>query len=324
MGTWGTSITGNDTAQDLYDEYTAAFYHYGVEEALERIDRYVRQEMFDESDSEEWCNYYYSLADFMWKKGILTPEVRDRAVGMIDSGFGLELWAEAGAKTLASRQKALAVFKEKLLSPLFHCECSLFYFKQRNYRILCNRKDLLHGLGTGVNHHIFWGINKPWVNPDSQLVAAMGKQTVCGPYTGSEEQLKETIRRANRYDSFNYCLTREENDRVFAAQEADIYTNIQKSLADGAVLYGIGFGRDIGFVAVNRERVDHLYVEGAYRAMGFGTQLLQYALSVAGEGAYLDVPVSNPQLLRICERIGLIPAETADSGVVRMKKTEKT
>ena len=40
MGTWNTSITGNDTAKDLYIEYTAAFYKFDVEEALKRIDSY--------------------------------------------------------------------------------------------------------------------------------------------------------------------------------------------------------------------------------------------------------------------------------------------
>lgn len=118
MGSWSTSITGNDTAQDLYSEYTAAFYKFDTEEALKRIDQYVRSEMFDESDEEEWCNYNYSLADFMWKKGILTPSVRDQAVEMIDSGFGLELWAEEGEKTLNTRKKKLAEFREKILSPL--------------------------------------------------------------------------------------------------------------------------------------------------------------------------------------------------------------
>ena len=116
MGTWNTSVTGNDTAKDLYIEYTAAFYKFDVEEALKRIDSYIRTEMFDESDEEEWCNYIYSLADFMWKKGILTDSIRSKAIEMIDSGFGLELWAEAGQKTLDSRKKKLAEFKEKLLS----------------------------------------------------------------------------------------------------------------------------------------------------------------------------------------------------------------
>ena len=117
MGTWNTSVTGNDTAKDLYIEYTAAFYKFDVEEALKRIDSYIRTEMFDESDEEEWCNYIYSLADFMWKKGILTDSIRNKAIEMIDSGFGLELWQEAGQKTFDSRKKKLTEFKEKLLSP---------------------------------------------------------------------------------------------------------------------------------------------------------------------------------------------------------------
>ena len=116
MGAWNVSITGNDTAQDLKYEYQAAFYYYDVETALEKLDAYVRTHICRESDEEEWCNYYYSLADFMWRKGILTDAVRDRAVGMIDGGFGLELWAE-DEKTLKKREKALAEFRAKLLSP---------------------------------------------------------------------------------------------------------------------------------------------------------------------------------------------------------------
>ena len=287
MGTWNTSVTGNDTAKDLYIEYTAAFYKFDVEEALKRIDSYIRTEMFDESDEEEWCNYIYSLADFMWKKGILTDSIRNKAIEMIDSGFGLELWQEAGQKTFASRKKKLTEFKEKLLSPqppkkkikpnvhterifddgdiiavqlqtsgkpytkqdskpiseedfhnfdgkyvlmqlvncyaswtssivpevkdywacfrlfdgiydtvpndvdllslkdalihqgqkissIFTCESNMFYFKRRNYKVICNRKELLSGLDTNSNNSIFLGINKPWSNPDSQIVAAMG------------------------------------------------------------------------------------------------------------------------------------------------------
>ena len=406
MGTWGVSITGNDTAQDLYSEYTAAFYRYEVAEALERIHRYVREEMFDESDPEEWCNYYYSLADFMWKKGILTQEVREQAVQMIDGEFGLALWAEAGEKTLTARKKALAAFREKLMSPLptkkkikpnahlerifedgdviavqlqtagkpyteaderpmpeedfhaldgkfvlmqlvecfsswssdivpevkdywarfrlfegiydavpegldiasleeakisghwemsglFECECSLVYFKRRNYRLLCNRKDLLPKQNPGTNHSIYWSINKPWTNPDSKIVAAMGKKILCGKFTGSEEQLHEIIRNANRYDSYDYLLTREENETRFAAQEAEIYAQIKKTVTGGGTLYAITFGREVGVVTVCGKCVAHLYVDGAYRGMGFGTRLLEYALSVAGEGAYSDIPPAN-------------------------------
>ena len=118
MGAWSVSITGNDTAQDLLSEYTAAFYKYEPTEALQRIDNYVRENMFDESDEGEWCDYFYSLADFMWKKGILTDEIKEEAIRMIDSGFGMELWAEAGEKTYKKRQQVLSEFKEKLTSSM--------------------------------------------------------------------------------------------------------------------------------------------------------------------------------------------------------------
>ena len=116
MGAWNASINGNDTAQDLKSEYQVAFFYNDVETALAKIDAYVRS-MFDESDEEEWSCYYYSLAEFMWKHGILTEDVRARTIGMIDSGFGLEIWELEGTPTLNKRKKVLAEFREKLLSP---------------------------------------------------------------------------------------------------------------------------------------------------------------------------------------------------------------
>lgn len=118
MGTWSCGVNANDTAQDLKSEYQAAFFYNDPETAYAKIDRYVREQICNEDDEEEWCNYFYSLADYMWKKGLLTEEIRDKAVAMIDSGFGLELWRDAGEKTLAKRVAALDKFREQLLSPL--------------------------------------------------------------------------------------------------------------------------------------------------------------------------------------------------------------
>lgn len=117
MGTWGFGVTGNDTAQDLLSEYQAAFFYNDPETAFKKIDSYVRENICDETDEEKWCNYFYSLADYMWKKGLLTDEIRDKAVQMIDSGFGMEIWRLSGEKAAAKRTAALEKFKEKLLSP---------------------------------------------------------------------------------------------------------------------------------------------------------------------------------------------------------------
>ncbi len=119
MGAWSTSITGNDTAQDLRAEYTCAFYYYkDISEAVQKIEGYVTSIGINETDPEEYCDYVYSLADFMWKKGILTDEIRDRALKMIDSGFGLEIWEESGVRILKARQKALEKFRTQITSPM--------------------------------------------------------------------------------------------------------------------------------------------------------------------------------------------------------------
>lgn len=432
MGTWNTSITGNDTAKDLYIEYSAAFYKFTVEEALKRIDHYIRTEMFDESDEEEWCNYIYSLADFMWKKGILTNSIKDKAIEMIDSGFGLGLWAEAGQKTLESRKKKLAEFKEKLLSPqpprkkikpnvhterifddgdiiavqlqtegksyteqdsrpvseaefqsldgkyvlmqlvecyaswtssivpevkdywacfrlfdgiydtipddldllslkdalihqehwispIFTCESNMFYFKRRNYKVMCNRKEWLSNLNTNSNNSIFWGINKPWSNPDSQIVAAMGKQIICGEYSGASERVEHICRYANRYGRFDYSLSREENEARYVTEENIIAERINKVISDGGKLYSISFGRKIGIITVHHGHIDNLYIEGQYQRNGFGTRLLEYVLSISGQEVYIDVPVSNKELLRICDKLGLKKADENEH-IIRMKK----
>lgn len=111
MGAWNCSINGNDTAQDLMDEYRAAFYYNDVNTALQKIVDYV-----DYLDTDEIPDFVYSLADFMWKKGILVDSVKNKAIEMIDSNYGLKIWEEAGEKVLSKRKKVLEAFKKQLLS----------------------------------------------------------------------------------------------------------------------------------------------------------------------------------------------------------------
>lgn len=113
MGTWNCSINGNDTAQDLISDYRAAFYYNDVDVALQKIFDYVNSYL----DEDEMPDFIYSLADFMWKKGILTDEIKNKAIEMIDSNNGMEIWEESGKKIYDKRQKVLKDFKEKLLSP---------------------------------------------------------------------------------------------------------------------------------------------------------------------------------------------------------------
>jgi len=430
MGTWNVSITGNDTAQDLRSEYTAAFYYYDAPEAVRIIDEYVRREMFDESDQEEWCNYYYSLADFMWKKGILTDDIRYKTIEMIDTEFGLELWTEAGAKTLAARKKKLEDFKKQLLSimpekkkikpdahtkrifedgdliaiqlqtcgkpytcnnqkeisddefhsadgkyililliqcysswtsaivpevndywamfrlfdgiydevpadikihdlkdakihesfitPLFTCECSLIYFKKRNYKRLGCFKDEIGPYLDKRSANIFLGINREWQNPDSDFLAAMGKETVCGELTEPYDCVDCICQSANRYARFRYPLSKEENENIFLQEEILISRKIKDVLAENGKILKISFGKTIGIITVSGYKIDNLYICGPYQRNGFGTSLLKYALSYTGKEAYIDVPEGHSGLLNICKKIGMKKSEAENPEYIRM------
>lgn len=434
MGTWNTSVTGNDTAQDLYSEYSAAFFYYDIPTAVNKIDEYVRENMCDESDPEEWCTYIYSLADFMWKKGILTDAIQQNAIEMIDSGFGLELWEEAGAKTLSERKKKLSEFKIKLLSPmsakkkiklnihserifkdgdlvavqlqtigksytsksekeisdeefssydrkyvlmqlikcysswsstivpevkdywaefmlfdgiydsvpekvdllelkpaqideggsitsLFTCESSMHYFKRRNYVVIGSFPiQSIHNSKKG-DASIFWGVDRAWVNPDSQILASMGKNIVCNEYLGSIDGLRNILERANRYGRFNYRISEEENNNRFKLEEDVILSRINGAIAQGGTILNISYGRMIGFISVMGKQIDNLYIEGRYKRNGFGTELLRFALSYVGDNAYIDVPFENIVLLHICEKLGMQKTTEGSTTLIRLRKS---
>lgn len=119
MGAWDVGITSNDTARDLINEYTCVFYKYrdDIEGGVKVLEEYFHNS-YDDDDEEEVCGFYYSLADLMWKKGILTEDIKQKVLDMLDSGYGLDLWAESGDKVLRDRRKALDKFRVKITSPM--------------------------------------------------------------------------------------------------------------------------------------------------------------------------------------------------------------
>lgn len=395
MGAWSTSINGNDTAEDLKDEYTVAFWRYDVDTAVAKIEEYVRSEGIDERDSIVWCDYVYSLADYMWRKGILTDEIKQRALTMIEAGFGLEDWAQSGEKVLKERKKVLAAFREKLLSPmppkkkikpnvhtdtiftngdiiavqlqtagkpytasdqkpmtdeafhaldgkyvivqkindfsswqsaldpdvrdywavfrlfdgvfdsvpaqedilslkdaqivtrnrltpLFYCESSMFYFKKRNYVLLGNDAKTAKQYCDHESESIFFGINNPWQNPDSELLCAMGKEITCQAYDGSLRELESIIYSAINYESkYDPYLSREENDALILRKKETALAQLEQLRSDGGCLYTVRFGVPVGVASFYKGKVEHLFIYGPYRSCGFDTALLKYITECA-------------------------------------------
>lgn len=70
-------------------------------------------------DDPEEDVFWFVLAYCEWKKGRLSPFVKEKALSALDSGRELERWNEPGAETeYKKRKKVLSDLKEMLLSPM--------------------------------------------------------------------------------------------------------------------------------------------------------------------------------------------------------------
>ena len=433
MGTWSASITGNDTARDLMQEYTVAFYKFPVEEALEKLDVWVRAHYCNESDPEDWVNYYYSLADFMWKKGILPDHVRDRAIEMIDSRFGMELWEE-DKSALLQREKVLAKFREKLLSPQppkkrikpnvhmspifqpgdliavqlqtagkpyikkfrriapefdftdeeFHaldgkyvliqliecraswssafdpeikdwwayfrlfegiydapppeidpdrlspvlftesgrfcgqfiCESSIFWFKKRNYVLLGNTgvdpDRYMHTPETSV----FWGINKPWTNPDSDLITAMGKKITVRRHEGELKPLDELCRISvgRQLNDAGICGLKnwdqilEKKDKVSAA--------LQLSAEQGNVYRIDHDGNPMGVLGITGQSIRVFCMSPFVWGLGYDEELLRFVLAQTTAFLTIAINTEDQPHRELLERCGFRESERTESVVM--------
>jgi hypothetical protein len=108
------SIMGNDTAEDLQSEYRVAFACYEVNKAVRILDEYFNRNYY----ADEYPDYVYSLALFMYKNGILTEDVKNRALECLEKKIGLNAYEESGEKMLKQRIKVLSEFQEMIISPL--------------------------------------------------------------------------------------------------------------------------------------------------------------------------------------------------------------
>jgi len=93
MGTWSSSLYGNDTTCDVRDTYVRL-----LEKQFSNDDAY-KQLLESHSDylkdSDEAPLFWFALAETQWKVGRLKPEVMAEALEWIDKGGGLGRWEES-------------------------------------------------------------------------------------------------------------------------------------------------------------------------------------------------------------------------------------
>ena len=115
MGAWGVKIYQDDVAEDVRDEYKEILKKgLNGQEALEEIIGSFIEEIEDIDDGPV---FWIALADTMWNMGRLIPDVKEKAIQVIESGADLEKWKE-NKKEYEKRKEVLEQLKEKLNSPM--------------------------------------------------------------------------------------------------------------------------------------------------------------------------------------------------------------
>lgn len=115
MGVWGTGIYSNDTAEDVREACQDIFAFYEVEEGNQKLFKCFKELLDSECIDDDYASFWYALADWQWKHGMLTEYVKEKTMSLLDAHAGLEQWVEAGNKAdKNNRLKVLDGLKQQL------------------------------------------------------------------------------------------------------------------------------------------------------------------------------------------------------------------
>ena len=114
MGTWDVDIWADDVAQDLRLDLKDAYAFNDDETALSEIFRVNKDMIADETD-DDYSVFFYALADWLWDKGRLPEDIKQKVLGMLERKEGMERFYETENKSLIQqRLKVLEDLKKKL------------------------------------------------------------------------------------------------------------------------------------------------------------------------------------------------------------------
>lgn len=112
MGHWGTGLFANDTSCDVRDMCNEVYPLVGIERGTQLILEEFAEIINGEMDR-DYADFWFALADWHWKHGILSDEMRNRVVALLDAHIGIEEWTESGAPS--DVKKRLAVIDKLLI-----------------------------------------------------------------------------------------------------------------------------------------------------------------------------------------------------------------
>ena len=118
MGCWGTGLYSNDVAEDILDMCREIFPFLTVDEAIKMVlDEY--KEILDDPEDDDYANFWYVFADYLWKHGVLTEEIKSHTLELLEKKAGMEIWYEDATKSdIKKRLAVLEKLQNQLLSEM--------------------------------------------------------------------------------------------------------------------------------------------------------------------------------------------------------------
>jgi hypothetical protein len=113
MGTWGTGITDNDTACEVYADYISLIETLSVDSTMERMLGFYRAKL---NSYEEKNNFWLAIALAQLETSTLQEMVLEKVKEIIETGADLALWKElkASEADVSSRKEILDDFLSTL------------------------------------------------------------------------------------------------------------------------------------------------------------------------------------------------------------------
>lgn len=117
MGAWGTGIYANDIAEDVRDACKDIFALYDVDEGNKLLFNHFSDILNQGFVDNEYASFWYALADWQWKHGMLNEFVKDKTLSLLNIYAGIEEWIELGNKTdIRKRRNIIERLKNQLVS----------------------------------------------------------------------------------------------------------------------------------------------------------------------------------------------------------------
>jgi hypothetical protein len=113
LGVWGTGLFSDDEACDIRDHYRQLLEDSVEDSAATRLTLEKYERYLEEPDGVALIAFAVTQS----KVGRLEPDVRDRAVAMIDAGADLKVWEQENPKLLSKRRSVLEKARAQLTGP---------------------------------------------------------------------------------------------------------------------------------------------------------------------------------------------------------------